>query len=77
MNPLQNLLKCDWSPDGSKVACGSGDRMVYVWETASRKLLYRLPGHQGAVNEVVFHSKEPIVGSCGSDKQIYYGEISA
>ncbi|KAK3444238.1 hypothetical protein EUGRSUZ_L00018 [Eucalyptus grandis] len=57
----KNLLKCGWSPDGSKVTAGSADRM--------------LPGHMGSVNETVFHPTEPIVGSCSSDKQIYLGEI--
>ncbi|KAK1266743.1 Protein SPA1-RELATED 3 [Acorus gramineus] len=71
----QNLLKCAWSPDGSKVTAGSSDRMVYVWDTTSRRILYKLPGHKGSVNETAFHPTEPIVGSCGSDKQIFLGEI--
>ncbi|CAB4262059.1 unnamed protein product [Prunus armeniaca] len=71
----KNLLKCSWSPDGSKVTAGSSDRMVYVWDTTSRRILYMLPGHTGSVNESVFHPTEPIIGSCGSDKQIYLGEI--
>ncbi|XP_015071049.1 U5 small nuclear ribonucleoprotein 40 kDa protein isoform X1 [Solanum pennellii] len=71
----KNLLKCSWSPDGSKVTGGSSDRMVYVWDTTSRRILYKLPGHTGCVNECVFHPNEPIVGSCSSDKQMYLGEI--
>jgi len=71
----KNLLKCDWSPDGSKVTCGSGDRTVNIWETESRRLVYRLPGHKGSVNDAAFHPKEPIVASAGSDKSIYLGEI--
>lgn len=101
----KNLLRCDYSPDGSQVTCGSADRMVSVgwtgplvayrslslltchararaalpnpsspslghppaptpphlqvnvWDTATRKLLYKLPGHTGSVNEVVYHPK--------------------
>uniref|UniRef100_A0A0D6R802 Uncharacterized protein n=1 Tax=Araucaria cunninghamii TaxID=56994 RepID=A0A0D6R802_ARACU len=71
----KNLLKCSWSSDGSKVTAGSADRMVYIWDTTSRRILYKLPGHNGSVNESVFHPTEPIVGSCSSDKQIYLGEI--
>jgi len=33
---------------------------VYVWDVASRNLMYCLPGHKGSVNEVDFHPKEPI-----------------
>ena len=61
--PFQNLLKCAWSPDGSKVSAGSGDRFVYVWDTTTRRILYKLPGHAGSVNETDFHPLEPI-GEC-------------
>lgn len=71
----KTLLKCGWSPDGSKVTAGSSDRMVYIWDTTSRRILYKLPGHTGSVNESVFHPTEPVIGSCSSDKQIYLGEI--
>lgn len=71
----RNLLRCDWSPDGSKVTAGSADRMVDIWDASTRNLLYKLPGHNGSVNEVVFHPKEPIVASASSDKTIYLGEL--
>ena len=50
--------------------------MVYVWEVASRRITYKLPGHNGSVNEAVFHPQEPIIASAGSDKQIYLGELA-
>lgn len=71
----QNLLKANWSSDGLLVASGSSDRMVYIWDTTTRDLKYLLPGHNGCVNEVSFHPKEPIIASCGSDRKIYLGEI--
>eukprot|EP00741_Cyanophora_paradoxa_P003849 tig00000718_g3743.t1 len=71
----KNLLKCAWSPDGSKISAGSGDRFVYVWDTNTRKITYKLPGHAGCVNEVDFHPNEPIIGSCSSDKNIFLGEL--
>lgn len=70
-----NLLRCSWSPDGKRVAAGSADRFVYVWDSHSSQLLYKLPGHAGCVNEVSFHPKESIIVSCSSDKQIYLGEL--
>lgn len=71
----KNLLRCSWSPDGSKIAAGSADRFVYIWDTTSRRILYKLPGHAGSVNEVSFHPEEPIVLSGASDKRLYIGEI--
>jgi Prp8 binding protein len=73
----QLMLRCAWSHDGSKITAGSADRMVYVWDTASKNILYKLPGHSGSVNEVDFHPSEPIILSCSSDKKIYLGEIAA
>jgi len=72
----KNLLRCNWSPDGKRITTGSADRFVYVWDTTSRQILYKLPGHVGSVNEVDFHPKEPIVGSCSSDRKVFLGEIS-
>lgn len=57
----KNLLRASWDPSGQKIAAGSGDRTVVVWEANSGKLLYKLPGHRGAVNDVRFSPKnEPI-----------------
>ena len=28
-----------------------------------------------SVNEAVFHPTEPIIGSCGSDRKIFLGEL--
>ncbi|XP_065063671.1 U5 small nuclear ribonucleoprotein 40 kDa protein-like isoform X2 [Rhopilema esculentum] len=73
----KNLLKCCWSPDGRFIAAGSADRFVYVWDTVTRRILYKLPGHDGSVNDVDFHPLEPILLSCGSDKKLYLGELQA
>ena len=48
---------------------------MHVWNVASGEELYRLPGHLGSVNEAVFHPTEPIIGSCGSDRKIFLGEL--
>ncbi|KYR00393.1 WD40 repeat-containing protein [Tieghemostelium lacteum] len=74
-NHEKNLIKCSWSPDDSRIASGSSDKLVYIWDTDTKKLLYRLPGHTGSINEVVFHPTEPIIASCSADKTIFLGEI--
>ena len=35
-------------------------RFVYVWDTVTQRILYKLPGHLGTVNDVDFHPNEPI-----------------
>lgn len=76
-NYEKNLLRCAWAPDGARVAAGSSDWCVYVWDVASTKIAYKLPGHKGGVNEVDFHPTQPIVASCSSDKTVFLGEIEA
>nr|CAD7439462.1 unnamed protein product [Timema bartmani]CAD7455824.1 unnamed protein product [Timema tahoe] len=71
----KNLLRCAWAPDGSKVSAGSADRFVYIWDTTTRRILYKLPGHNGCVNDIDFHPSEPIIVSGSSDKLIYLGEV--
>lgn len=73
----KNLLRCAWSPDGTRISAGSSDRFVYIWDTTSRRIIYKLPGHNGSVNDVDFHPKEPIILSGSSDKTLYLGEIDA
>lgn len=72
----KNLLKCDWSPDGSLVSAGSGDQLVCIWDVSSKKMVYKLPGHNSTVNEVVFHPKKPQIGCCSSDKSIQIRYLS-
>lgn len=72
----KHLLKCAWSGDGERVTAGSGDRMVCVWDVHDKKLVYKLPGHSGSVNEAVFHPSQPIVASASSDGTVYLGEIA-
>lgn len=71
----KNLLRVAWSPDGKRISCGSADKQVYIWEVATRQILYRLPGHLASVNEVDFHPNEPIIASASSDKTVFLGEI--
>ncbi|KKZ65897.1 hypothetical protein EMCG_08402 [[Emmonsia] crescens] len=72
----KNLIRASWNPTGEKIAAGSGDRSVVVWDVKSGKLLYKLPGHKGTVNDVRFSpGDEPIIVSGSSDRNIMLGEL--
>lgn len=71
----KNLSRPCWATDGSQIACGSADRSVVIWEVESRKILYKLPGHKGCVNDVDWHPKEPIIMSASTDKTLFLGEV--
>ena len=70
-----NLLRCAWSPDLSMATCGSSDGFVYIYDTTSLGIKYRLPGHKSGVNDVDFHPIEPIICSVSSDHSVIMGEI--
>ncbi|RUS35630.1 hypothetical protein BC938DRAFT_475185 [Jimgerdemannia flammicorona] len=72
----KNLIRPTWSPDGTQIAAGSGDRTVVVWDVPSRRILYKLPGHKGCVNDVDFHPREPILVSGSTDHMLFLGEIN-
>jgi len=71
----QLLLRCNWSSDGKRICAGSANQQAYIWDFYSCRILYRLPGHKGSVNEVDFHPTEPIVLSGGSDNILFIGEF--
>uniref|UniRef100_A0A0G4I8M8 Uncharacterized protein n=1 Tax=Chromera velia CCMP2878 TaxID=1169474 RepID=A0A0G4I8M8_9ALVE len=73
----KNLLRVRWGMKDKMLAAASADRQMYIWNMHDDgKLMYRLPGHMGSVNDVAFHPEEPIVGSCSSDRRIFLGELS-
>lgn len=58
----KNLIRASWDPKGEKIAAGSGDRSVIVWDVKTAKILYKLPGHKGTVNDVRFAPNEEPIG---------------
>ncbi|MCJ1482506.1 hypothetical protein MMC06_002672 [Schaereria dolodes] len=72
----RNLIRASWDAKGAKIAAGSGDRTVVVWEARTGKLLYKLPGHKGTVNDVRFSpGDDPIIVSGSSDRTLMLGEL--
>jgi Prp8 binding protein len=57
----KNLIRASWDNKGEKIIAGSGDRTMVIWDTRTGKLLYKLPGHKGTVNDARFApGSEPI-----------------
>ncbi|KAL5381579.1 hypothetical protein DPSP01_007030 [Paraphaeosphaeria sporulosa] len=73
----RNLLKASWDAEGKRIAAGSGDQSVAIWDAGTGKLLHKLPGHKGAVNDVRFHPRdEPLLVSASSDRTLLVGELA-
>ncbi|KAF2232916.1 wd40 repeat-containing protein [Viridothelium virens] len=72
----KNLIRASWDSKGQRIAAGSGDRTAVVWDVGNGRLLYKLPGHKGTVNDVRFApGDEPILVSGSSDRTIMLGEL--
>ena len=70
----KNLIKPCWSPDQDFIACGSGDRTVVVWERESKRVVYKLPGHKGCVNQVDWAGA--VLASGSNDSTVFLGELN-
>lgn len=60
----KNLIRASWDAKGERIASGSGDGTAVVWDAHSAKLLYKLPGHKGTVNDVRFASGDESISKC-------------
>lgn len=67
----QTLIRCAWSKHdgGQRIAAGGGDRTVTVWDVQTGKILYKLPGHKGAVTGVDLHPRYVCFGFVRSAAQ--------
>lgn len=60
----KNLHKASWDRTGKRIAAGGGDHTVTIWETETGKLISKLPGHRGAVNDVSFSPSDDDLSKC-------------
>lgn len=61
------VLSVAWSPNGKRLACGSMDGTICVFDVDRAKLLHQLEGHNMPVRSLVFSPVDPRVLFSGSD----------
>jgi len=49
--------------DNAKFASCGGDKVVFIWDVASAKILRRLSGHFGKINCVAFNTDAQVLAS--------------
>ncbi len=59
-----------WSPDGTRIASGSDDGTVQVWDAASGKILTFYHGHSDMVIAVAWSPDGTRIASASSDKTV-------
>ena len=50
-------------------------RFVYIYDFDTEKILHKLGGHIGCVNEGVFNVRNDLIASASSDRTVIIGEL--
>ena len=66
----REVVSVSWSPDGTRLASGSDDKTVRIWEVATGKELSQLRGHSAVVRSVCFSSDGKQLTSGSDDKTV-------
>ena len=66
-----------WSPSGEKLASGSDDKTVVVWDAASGAKVAQLEGHAGKVEGVAWSPDGSRLASCGEDQSVVTWDVES
>ena len=66
----RSVFSVAWSPDGTKVASGSIDDTVKIWETSTGTCQSTLTGHSSAVRAVTWNPDGSMLASGSEDNTI-------
>lgn len=76
--PEKNLYKASWDTEGKRIVAAGGDGSAVIWETSTGRLLHKLPGHKGAVNDArIAPGGVPLLVTASTDKTLIIGELGA
>ncbi|HMF12828.1 MAG TPA: serine/threonine-protein kinase, partial [Gemmataceae bacterium] len=70
-----SVLAVAFSPDGSRIASGSADRTVKVWDRHSQREVFTLSGHAAAVTAVAFSPNGRQLASGSADGNVCVWDV--
>ena len=73
----RGVLSVSFSPDGTKVASGSRDKTVRLWDVESGEVIHSLVGHSGSVYSVSFSPDGTKVASGSVDRSVKLWDVQS
>ena len=66
-----------WSPDGKRIASGSGDHTVQVWDASDGSHVYTYRGHDSDVSTLAWSPDGKYIASAGLDNTVQVWEAAS
>ncbi|MDA3823544.1 MAG: WD40 repeat domain-containing protein [Bacteroidales bacterium] len=63
-------LAVAFSPDGKKIASGSNDRKVFLWDLETREKIAEFQGHSDNIYDLAFSPDGKLLASCSKDNSV-------
>ena len=76
LNAFSEVLAVTWSPDGKRLASGSVDKTVMIWDVLTGAPIGSpLNGHTGRVTAVAFSPDSKFVASGSTDRSVRLWDV--